>query len=514
MKTSLIFIRDSRFFSRPSSKFLERRKKNPYPGNKPHYVFGDPPLGIMYLSSSLKAAGHEVSLTDQCHPEYSDEKFLDSLAKERPEMVGLSFLSNSSYPAACSLARKIKTVLPSTRIVCGGVFPTINARKIIASESSIDVVAKGEGERCIVELAERDRALGDIAGICFRSDSGEIIETPDREMIKNLDSIPFPDRDSIDINYVASLPLDVPAVIWDQPFTTVVSSRGCPFSCTFCNCPTFSNRQCRFRSSENILKELKEMEQQGYSSFCFVDDNFLLVPERVKEICKGMGELRPFRWGCEGRADSKGHEIFGHLAAAGCDLIMFGIESGSQRVLETMNKKTKIHEIEKSISMARKAGISIIHGFFIVGAPGETVEELKQTFDFAERNDINSFGFNSMVAFRGTALWKDAVAKGLIDDDKDWEKTFAVHCIYPNAIESQTLFKLRSRLVKRVIRRKVMRHPLEAMKIFRRFTECMSLSDLYQLLTSSTRSPVPAPEIKVDSDELPAHNVCPANTVE
>lgn len=486
MKTSLIFIRDRRFFSRPSFKFLQRRKKHPYPGGKPHYVCGDPPLGIMYLSSALKQAGHEVSLMDQCHPQYSDERFLESLARERPEIVGLSFLSNACYPAARSLSRKIKAALPQTRIVYGGVFSTINAQKIIASEDSVDIVVRGEGEQCIVELAQNSGKIDDIAGITFRSSSGKIVETPEREMITDLDLLPFPDRESLDINFVASLPLDVPAVIWDRPFTTIITSRGCPFSCTFCNCPTFSHRKCRLRSSANILQELKEMERQGYRSFCFVDDNFLLVPDRVEEICKGMSALHPFRWGCEGRVDPRGYDVFKHLSAAGCDLVMFGIESGSQRVLESMNKKTKIPEIEKAISSAKKAGIEIIHGFFIVGSPGETVEEVRQTFEFAERNDINSFGFNSLVAFRGTPLWNDAVARGIIDDERDWDQIFPVHKIYPDAIDSRTLFALRSRLVKRLIRRKITRHPRAALKIFKRFLDCMSLKDLYHLLTSST----------------------------
>jgi radical SAM superfamily enzyme YgiQ (UPF0313 family) len=179
--------------------------------------------------------------------------------------------------------------------------------------------------------------------------------------------------------------------------------------------------------------------------------------------------------------------IFKKLSAAGCDVVMFGIESGSQRILDGMNKRTKLSEIEQAVAHAKKAGIGIIHGFFIVGSPGETVEEVKQTFTFAERIAINSFNFNSLTAFRGTPLWSDAVARGLIDDEKDWDKMFPVHSIHPDAIDTRTLFPLRSSLVRRLVRRKILRNPREAAKIFIRFLKCLSMRDLYRLLTSSTK---------------------------
>ena len=490
MKTSLIFVRDRRFYSPPSSKFLRRRQRAGYPQGWKHYVLGEPPLGIMYLSSVLKEMGHEVSMTDQCHPEYSDERFVDSLMTDRPEMIGISFLSNMCYPAARRLSRKIKAALPTAKVVYGGVFSTINAREIVATESSVDIVARGEGEEIVRDLAQGLDRLGEIPGITFRSRTGEVVETPDREGIKDLDSIPFPDREGIDIHYVASLPLDVPAVIWDRPYTSIVSSRGCPFDCTYCNCPTFSGRKCRVRSAGNVLKELEELDRKGYGAFTFVDDNFLLDPDRVTEICDGMvARGHSFRWACEGRAEPRVNGVFEKLSKAGCDLVMFGIESGSQRVLDGMHKRTKVLDIEQAVGHARKAGIGIIHGFFIVGSPGETVEEVRQTFAFAERIKINSFNFNSLTAFRGTPLWRDAVARGLIDEKEDWDKMFPLHSIHPDTIDSKVLFSLRSHLVKRLVRRKIMKNPGAAVKIFLRFLQCMSVRDVYLLLTSSKNEP-------------------------
>ncbi len=440
----------------------------------------------MYLSSALKETGHGVSMTDQCHPEYSDERFVDSLRKDRPDMIGISFLSNMCYPDARKLSRKIKAAVPKAKVVYGGVFPTINARQIVATEESVDIVARGEGEGIVRDLAQGFGHLGDIPGITFRSRAGEIVETPEREKIDDLDAIPFPDREGLGIHYVASLPLDVPAVIWDRPYTSILSSRGCPFGCTYCNCPTFSGRKCRTRSAGNVLEELEELDRKGYGAFTFVDDNFLLDPDRVREICDGMvARGHSFRWACEGRAEPKASGVFEKLSKAGCDLVMFGIESGSQRVLDGMNKRTKLVEIEQAVVRAKEAGIRLRHGFFIVGSPGETREEVKRTFAFAERIPINSFNFNSLTAFRGTPLWQDAVARKLINEEEDWDKMFPVHSIHPDAIDSRTLFPLRSRLVKRLLGRKIRKHPIEALQVLMRFLACMSPRDIYRLLTSS-----------------------------
>ena len=290
MKVSLIFIRDSRFFSRPSDKFMRRREKHPYPGGRKHYVLAAPPLGIMYLSAVLKRAGHQVSMTDQCHPEYTADRFLASLKEERPDMVGISFLSNMSYPSARALAGKVKSALPSARVVLGGVFATINARKIMEAEESVDVVARGEGEGIILDLAKGPKKLDDIAGITFRSKSGEVVETPDRERIVDLDSVPFPDREGLDIHYVAALPLDVPAVIWDRPYTALLSSRGCPFDCAYCNCPVFSGRRCILRTAGNVLKELDEIGKQGYGAV----DNFRTDAWSIEfHVCSRLRLLVP-----------------------------------------------------------------------------------------------------------------------------------------------------------------------------------------------------------------------------
>jgi radical SAM superfamily enzyme YgiQ (UPF0313 family) len=241
------------------------------------------------------------------------------------------------------------------------------------------------------------------------------------------------------------------------------------------------------RSAANVLEEMDEIRKMGYGAFTFVDDNFLLKPERATEISSAMrGRGYSFLWGCQGRPESKARDALQSLASAGCDVMMFGIESGSQRILNDMTKGTRLVDVEETVIAAKRAGIGIRHGFFIVGSPGETAEELNATFDLAKRLPINSFGFNSLTAFRGTRLWSDAVTRGLIDETKDWDKMFPAHEIYPEALDSEELFALRSRLMKRLILWKFTRTPLEALKVISRLTKCMSMTDVYRLLTSTT----------------------------
>jgi len=154
-----------------------------------------------------------------------------------------------------------------------------------------------------------------------------------------------------------------------------------------------------------------------------------------------------------------------------------------------MNKRTKLFDIDQAVAHAKEAGIALIHGFFILGSPGESIEDVRRTFAFADLIAINSFNFNSLTAFRGTPLWRDSVARGLIDEEKDWDKMFPVHSIHPDTIDSKTLFALRSRLVRRLVRRKIMKNPLGAGKVILRFLQSMSLFDLYLLLTSSKSDP-------------------------
>src|SRR3989442_10337967 len=184
-----------------------------------------------------------------------------------------------------------------------------------------------------------------------------------------------------------------------------ISSRGCPWPCVFCDIPIFNEGKWRSRSPQHVVDEFKHLQALGYGSVYFVDDHFLLQPKRIEAICKGLNDHGiTIEWGCEGRVDSVAQHLFPAMAKAHCRTIMFGIESGSQKILDRLKKEQTLAEVNTAVMNAKPAGIAIVHGFFTVGNPDETVEDMQATFDFASRLPLDTFGFNRLCVYRRTRL--------------------------------------------------------------------------------------------------------------
>jgi radical SAM superfamily enzyme YgiQ (UPF0313 family) len=229
----------------------------------------------------------------------------------------------------------------------------------------------------------------------------------------------------LEARFVESMPLDVPAVLSMERFTTMQTSRGCPWPCVFCDIPISNEGKWRAQSAQHVVAELTHLEAQGYGSVYFVDDHFLLQPKRIEAICTGImqQELR-IQWGIEGRVDSVAQHLFPAMATAHCRTVMFGIESGSQAILDRLQKEQTLEEVRTAVRNAKRAGIEIVHGFFTVGNPDETVEDMKATFDFAATLPLDTFGFNRLCVYRGTPLWQEYVKRGLVNEATDWYKYF------------------------------------------------------------------------------------------
>ena len=473
MRVFLIHIRDPQFFALPAAT----RAKN---GNI--RVMGFPPIGIMTLSAVLKRAGHECVMFDQANPETPNGRIIDEIRRQKPDLVGLSFLSTTSYPYAKILARQIRAADARVRLAFGGVFATLNARLVKHQCPEVDFVCRGDGEQLILDLLERLDDPIDTAGITWTKD-GEVIQNPDRTMDRNLDQWPFPDRESLPLDFVESMPLDVPAVLSMERFTTMQTSRGCPWPCVFCDIPIFNEGKWRSRSPEHVLAEFKHLQALGYGAVYFVDDHFLLQPKRIEAICKGINESGvTIEWGCEGRVDSKAQHLFPAMARAHCRTLMFGIESGSQKILDRLKKEQTLAQVESAVNHAKQAGIDIVHGFFVVGSPDETVEDMRATFDFAARLKLDTFGFNRLCVYRGTPLWKEYIGRGLVDDKVDWYKYFKCSEIDPTCVPGPVINKERTAGLRRLFGYKLTHYPLQTMRLLRRFLRYMPLRDVVHLI--------------------------------
>ncbi|MDH3745779.1 MAG: B12-binding domain-containing radical SAM protein [Acidobacteriota bacterium] len=474
MRIFLVHIRDPQFYAIPAAGLSN--------GDVPR-IIGFPPIGIMSLSAVLKRAGHECVMFDQANPNTPNDVILDEIRRQQPNLVGLSFLSTTSYPYAKILARAIREMDADVKLAFGGVFVSLNAQKVKSQCPEVDFVCRGDGEQLILDLLESPDDPSNILGVTWADADGAVRHNPDRPTERDLDQWPIPDRESLALGFIESMPLDVPAVLSLDRYTTMQTSRGCPWPCVFCDIPIFNDGKFRSRSPEHVIAELKQLQEDGYGAVYFVDDHFLLQPKRIEAICQGIIDNGiTISWGCEGRVDSVCMDLFPLMAKANCKSLMFGIESGSQKILDRLKKEQSLAQIEAAVTAAKKAGIEIVHGFFVVGSPDETEEDMRKTFRFASKLRIDSFGFNRLCVYRGTPLWTEYVNRGLVNDTTDWYKYYKCSEIDPTVMTGAEINRIRTVEMRRLIAYKLLRYPLQSLRLIRRFLQHMPLRDVVYLI--------------------------------
>lgn len=473
MRIFLVHVRDPQFYALPAKTRAKNGRIR---------VMGFPPIGIMSLSSVLKQAGHECVMFDQAHPETPNDFIISEINRCQPDLVGLSFLSTTSYPYAKILARQIRSANAKVRLAFGGVFASLNAPLVKLQCPEVDYICRGDGEQLILDLLQRLDDPADVAGVTWMKD-GKVVQNPSRPMERHLDQWPFPDRESLELDFVESMPLDVPAVLSMERFTTMQTSRGCPWPCVFCDIPVFNEGKWRARTPQHVVAELKYLEAHGYGSVYFVDDHFLLQPKRIEAICKGIMEAGlSIQWGIEGRVDSVAQHLFPAMAKANCRTVMFGIESGSQKILDRLQKEQTLGEVETAVRNAKRSGIEIVHGFFTVGNPDETVEDMRATFDFASKLPLDTFGFNRLCVYRGTPLWQEYVKRGLVSETTDWYKYFKCSEIDPTCLPGEVINAVRQEGLKKLFLYKIFHYPVQTWKLLRRFLRFMPVRDVAYLI--------------------------------
>lgn len=473
MRVFLIHVRDPQFYALPTGTPDINGKKR---------IMGFPPIGIMSLSSVVKQAGHECVMFDQANPATPNEVIVEEIQRQQPDLVGLSFLSTTSYPFAKILARQIRAANDKVKVAFGGVFATLNAQLVKLQCPEVDFVCRGDGEQLLPDLLERLDDPGTVDGLTWAKD-GRLMHNPNQKIERHLDRWPFPDRESLPLEFIESMPLDVPAVLSMERFTTMQTSRGCPWPCVFCDIPMFNEGKWRARSPQHVVEEFKHLQEQGYGCVYFVDDHFLLQPKRIEAICNGIQDAGvTIQWGCEGRVDSVAQHLFPAMAKAHCRTIMFGVESGSQKVLDRLQKDQTLAEVETAVTNAKQAGVEIVHGFFVVGNPDETVEDMRDTFTFASKLPLDTFAFNRLCVYRGTPLWQEYVKRGLVDDAVDWYKYFKCSEIDPTCLPGEVIHAERRVGLRRLILYKAIHFPGQAFRLLRRFLRYMPLRDVVYLI--------------------------------
>lgn len=371
------------------------------------------PLGLAYIGAVLEQNGHNVRMIDMDSDGLTKEGLGEELRLEKPDLAGITVLT-SSYNEAVLLSDIIKKSC-SAYTVFGGIHPTVLPEESIEPES-VDFVIKGEGERSMLELIrciERKEEFAQVDGLIFKN-NGKIIVNKNRDLIENLDYLPFPAR-----HLFRNQEYSFPDTLTQRAFP-IITSRGCPGNCTYCNTKNIFTRRLRFRSPESVIREIEFLiENYGAKEIHIWDDNFITHTKRVFQIRDEIKNRRlklKFSFPNGLRADYISGEIIEALVEMGTYSIAFGVESGNQDILDRVKKGLTIEDIKRAFSLAKKAGLET-WAFFILGLPGENKDTLLETINFAKQLNPDVAKFHLLQPFPGTEIFQEFFNKGLIREN-------------------------------------------------------------------------------------------------
>ena len=363
-----------------------------YEGKNRNLMPTNPPASLGYLAEALKRKCLDYEIYDSYL--YQNERpLMKQISRFRPDLIGIS-LYTYQYKGSYDLLRRIKRSFPNIQIIAGGPHLSVMREGVLKECSAINYGVVLEGEETLLELCLGIN-INQIEGLIHRV-NGFPVYNGDRPLITDLDQLPFPTLDKFELKR------------YTERRIGIISSRGCPYSCGYCPVKLTIGQRFRSRSPRSVTEEIHYWYERGYRDFSFFDDNFTLLPSRVYEICKlirtaGMQGLR-FSLPNGVRADKVSLDLLKEMRSVGFDEIAFGVEVGNDRMLHRIKKQEKMETIERSISHACSLGYRVIL-FFIIGYPGESWQDLEDSFKIARRYPVFSVRFYNLIPFPGTELY-------------------------------------------------------------------------------------------------------------
>lgn len=357
-----------------------------------------PSPSLLYLAPFLEEDGHEVVYLEGLF--YSLEKVLEKLDDLQPDLIGMTLLS-VDWENGREMIDEIKDRFPQSVVVAGGIHPTLWRRRCLEEARGIDYIVYGEGELTLRELVRTLEEGGDpaeVLGLAFRR-GGDIVVTPPRAQVEDIDTLPFPAHGLVDMDrYLPS-----PTFYKSLPHANIIGARGCPYQCIFCH----TDPHLRMRSAENIADEIEELyREHGVRDIAFWDDTFTLSEKRAFAFCEEMIHRGiHVDWAVNARVDRISRPLLEKMKEAGCWRVLYGVESGVQKNLDTLRKGTTLEQIREAVSMTSEAGIEA-YGTFMFGIPGETFEEGLQTIEFALSLDLDYAVFVNLTPLPGTEVYR------------------------------------------------------------------------------------------------------------
>ncbi len=406
-----------------------------------------PHLGLLMLGAVLRQSGYRVRIVDACARGMGYEETLEEARRFKPDIVGLTAVTPSIIKAA-RLAGMIKKVSPSIPIIIGGPHFTAVPEQTLLDFPVFDYGVIGEGEETLRELVE---VLGngggplEVPGVAIQ-ENGKVFFSSPRLAIENLDDLPFPAWDLQD-----GFPGQYHPALFKYkklPSAHIVSARGCPNKCIFCDTSVFG-RQIRFHSAGYVLEMIGYLVKRfGIKEIIFEDDQFLIKKDRVARICEGLLRSRwGISWCCSGRVSSVNDSgLLRLMKRSGCWQINYGIESGNQKILNLARKGITITQIENAIRLTHESGI-LTKGYFIFGLPHETEKSMNSTIRFAKNIPLNDMSIFTLTPFPGSEMYDIAEEHGTVE--KDFEKMNLLDVIYvPNGLSKEKVLKYQSKFVR------------------------------------------------------------------
>lgn len=375
-----------------------------------------PPLGIIYLAKVIEDLGHNAEVFDFFAEQFTEEKLKKALSTTDVVCITISSQVSGSV---VKIVDFIKKIYPNMPVIIGGPHCTVQG-ELALKEIKADISVTGEGEVTIVDLVDAlngKKELSKIHGVFYREKEKIKTGLPSIE-IEDLDSISFPSRHLL-LKYKYGYRTGIPQLTKGD-LTSIITSRGCPFHCTFCISNIISKKY-RLRSAENVVAEFHEIQNLGYRSVFVIDDNFLANKKRAIQIMDLMikENVDLELWIVGSRVDDVEKDLFKKMKKAGVFSLEFGIESGNQDVIDFYNKNITLEKIKKVVKLSNKSGFFTV-GNFILGAPIETEKHLRNTIKFAKKLPLDFAYFTPLTYLKGSQIWQKAVDEGKIKPEESF----------------------------------------------------------------------------------------------
>ena len=372
--------------------------------------------GIAYIAAMIQNDVDQIHVIDFVNRSGQEDRRLEVV--KDADVIGISFKS-FTLVEGLRITEKVKKLNPKAKLIAGGPHIIVDGFNFMKENEIFDLAVAGEAEQTFKEIVD-GKDYASIAGLIYR-DGVEVKQNPKREWNMDLDALPFPTYDNFDS-------VNIDGVVKKIDKWPLVTSRGCPYSCTYCNVPSVIGRRFRTRSGKNIMAELLyAREKYGSEEFKVLDDNFTLQMDRAKEICRlFLDEGLDMRWTCPNgiRADRLDEELCMLMKEAGCYSVCLGVESGDPEVFAKINKGERLEDVERGIKLVQGAGIQV-HGFFIIGLVGSTAETDKRSIEFAKRLGISA-SWGILVPYPGTPVWAQVRSDPNVRMLRDWKEGFHI----------------------------------------------------------------------------------------